>query len=111
MIEPHKPIDRVCSGQTRASCFTIQVQGKPYQVLRHNRQRLPLLKFLPFLQFCHYNCFLSLNALCLRFTNGMVYYGAAYGASDLGGSMYLNFVLTSLIEIPANVLVIDNCQR
>ena len=41
----------------------------------------------------------------------MVYYGASYGASDLGGSMYLNYTLTSLIEIPANILVVDNCVR
>ncbi len=41
----------------------------------------------------------------------MVYYGASYGASDLGGSMYLNYTLTSLIEIPANILVVDNCGR
>jgi hypothetical protein len=50
-------------------------------------------------------------SLILRFINGMVYYGASYGASDLGGSMYLNYMLTSLIEIPANVLVVDNCER
>ncbi len=47
----------------------------------------------------------------LRFINGMVYFGASYGASDLGGSMYLNYTLTSLIEIPANMLVVDNCGR
>ena len=46
-----------------------------------------------------------------RFINGMVYYGASYGASDLGGSMYLNFALTSLVEIPGNMLVVDNCER
>ncbi len=47
----------------------------------------------------------------LRFIHGLVYYGASYGASDLGGSMYLNYTLTSLIEIPASILVIDNCAR
>jgi hypothetical protein len=41
----------------------------------------------------------------------MVYYGASYGASDLGGSMYLNYALTSLVEIPANVFVVDSCVR
>ena len=41
----------------------------------------------------------------------MVYYGASYGASDLGDSMYLNFALTSLVEIPGNMLVVDNCER
>jgi OCT family organic cation transporter-like MFS transporter 4/5 len=41
----------------------------------------------------------------------MAYYGASYGASDFGGNMYFNFALTSLIEIPANFLAIDNCER
>jgi hypothetical protein len=41
----------------------------------------------------------------------MVYYGASYGASDFGGNMYFNFALTSLIEIPAHFLAIDNCER
>lgn len=41
----------------------------------------------------------------------MVYYGASYGASDFGGSMYLNYALISLVEIPSNYLVIDNCER
>ena len=41
----------------------------------------------------------------------LVYVGISYGATDLGGSMYLNFMLASVIEIPANVLVIDNCER
>ncbi|XP_028391757.1 solute carrier family 22 member 15-like isoform X2 [Dendronephthya gigantea] len=57
---------------------------------------------------------LAISALIQAFTwfiNGMVYYGASYGASDLGGSMYLNYALTSLIEIPANFLVVDNCER
>ena len=25
--------------------------------------------------------------------------------------MYLNYALTSLVEIPANILVVDNCER
>ncbi|XP_046843149.1 solute carrier family 22 member 15-like isoform X2 [Xenia sp. Carnegie-2017] len=59
-------------------------------------------------------CSLTVSVLIQAFAwfiNGMVYYGASYGASDLGGSMYLNYTLTSLIEIPANVLVVYMCER
>ena len=41
----------------------------------------------------------------------MAYLGTTYGASDFGGNMYLNFALTSLVEIPANFVAIDNCER
>lgn len=41
-----------------------------------------------------------------RFVNGMVYYGISMASDNLGGNMYRDFVLTSLVEIPANVLVI-----
>ena len=41
----------------------------------------------------------------------MVYFGASYGASDFGGNMYLVLALTSLVEIPANLLAVDNCER
>ena len=37
----------------------------------------------------------------LWFVNGLVYYGLASAAGDLGGSMYLNFFLLSLAEIPS----------
>ena len=45
-------------------------------------------------------------SLCYRFVNGMVYYGVSLASDNLGGDMYRDFVLTSLVEIPANVLVI-----
>ena len=41
-----------------------------------------------------------------RFVNGMVYYGVSLASDNLGGNMYRDFVLTSLVEIPANILVI-----
>ncbi|XP_078378344.1 organic cation transporter protein-like [Oculina patagonica] len=34
--------------------------------------------------------------------NGMVYYGVAFSTPTLGGNMYLNFFLSSIIEFPAN---------
>ena len=41
----------------------------------------------------------------------MVYYGLSLSSGEFGGSIYLNFVLTSLVEIPGNILVIHNCNR
>ena len=32
----------------------------------------------------------------------MVYYGVSFSTPTLGGNMYLNFFLASIIEIPAN---------
>jgi len=40
------------------------------------------------------------------FVNGMVYYGISLASDNLGGDMYRDFVLTSLVEIPANILVV-----
>jgi len=51
------------------------------------------------------------KTLHFRLVNGMVYYGLSMSSEEFGGSIYLNFVLTSLVEIPANILVIDNCNR
>ena len=42
----------------------------------------------------------------LRFVNGMVYYGISMASDNLGGDMYRDFILTSLVEIPANILVV-----
>lgn len=40
------------------------------------------------------------------FTNSMVYYGVLLSVGVLGGSLYLNFFLTTLIDIPSNFFVI-----
>jgi len=40
------------------------------------------------------------------FVNGMVYYGISMASDNLGGDMYRDFILTSLVEIPANILVV-----
>ena len=37
-----------------------------------------------------------------RFVNAMVYYGVSFSTPTLGGNIYLNFFLLSIIEIPAN---------
>ncbi|RMX39032.1 hypothetical protein pdam_00021865, partial [Pocillopora damicornis] len=54
---------------------------------------------------------LSLIQCYAWFVNGMVYYGLSLSSGEFGGSIYLNFVLTSLVEIPGNILVIHNCNR
>ena len=36
----------------------------------------------------------------------MVYYGVLLSVGVLGGSLYLNFFLTTLIDIPSNFFVI-----
>ncbi|KAJ7391892.1 hypothetical protein OS493_016188 [Desmophyllum pertusum] len=40
------------------------------------------------------------------FSNSMVYYGVLLSVGVLGGSLYLNFFLTSAIDIPSNFFVI-----
>ncbi|KXJ05498.1 organic cation transporter-like protein [Exaiptasia diaphana] len=40
------------------------------------------------------------------FVNGQVYFGVSLGSVLLGGNMYLNFFLTSLIELPGNAFAI-----
>lgn len=43
--------------------------------------------------------------------NGMVYYGLSLAADDLGGSLYINFTLLSLIEFPGNLLSVVLCDK
>ena len=43
--------------------------------------------------------------------HGMVYYGIHMAASDLGGSLYLNFFLLSFIEIPATAFAVFLCDK
>jgi len=40
------------------------------------------------------------------FVNALVYYGVSFSTPTLGGNMYLNFFLASIIEIPANYVAI-----
>lgn len=43
--------------------------------------------------------------------NGALYYGISLASSDLGGSFYLNFVLVSIVDIPASLACIWLCNR
>ncbi|CAH3146158.1 unnamed protein product, partial [Porites evermanni] len=54
---------------------------------------------------------LSLTLIYLLYVNGVVYFGLALSSGEFGGSIYFNFVITSLVEIPANALFIHNCNR
>ena len=41
----------------------------------------------------------------------MTFYGVSLASEDLGGNLYRDFILTSLVEFPANVLVIVLSDR
>lgn len=41
----------------------------------------------------------------------MIYYGVSYGSVDLGGNRYLNFALTSIVELPSNFTAILAANR
>ncbi|UYV67681.1 hypothetical protein LAZ67_5001568, partial [Cordylochernes scorpioides] len=47
----------------------------------------------------------------IRFTNSLVYYGVSMSAGQLIGSIFLNFILLSLVEIPAVALATLAMQR
>ncbi len=41
----------------------------------------------------------------------MVYYGVALAADDLGGKMYREYILSSLVDFPAVILAIYLCNN
>ncbi|XP_046846762.1 solute carrier family 22 member 15-like [Xenia sp. Carnegie-2017] len=45
------------------------------------------------------------------FSNALVYYGASYISVDIGGNRYLNFALTSLVELPSDLLCIVTANK
>lgn len=57
---------------------------------------------------------LSLNVWFNWVVNALIYYGIIYNVENLAGSLYLNFVLLGLVEIPAyilNLLLLDRLGR
>ena len=42
---------------------------------------------------------------------GLVYYGVALAADDLGGEIYRDYIVASLVEFPAVLLAIYLCNR
>ena len=51
------------------------------------------------------------SSLYSRFVNAMVYYGVSFSTPTLGGNIYLNFFLASIVEIPANYVGIWSIGR
>ena len=49
--------------------------------------------------------------LRVRFVNAQVYFGVSLGSVLLGGNIYLNFFLTSLVELPGNAFAIWSMDR
>ena len=47
----------------------------------------------------------------LRFVNALVYYGVFLSAPSVGGNLYLNFFLASLVELPAIPISVWVCNR
>ncbi len=41
----------------------------------------------------------------------MVYFGVALAADDLGGKMYRDYILSSLIDFPGVILAIYLCDK
>ena len=57
---------------------------------------------------------IAIISLCqgyVWFVISMVYYGLSLASDDLGGSLYLNFVLLTLMDIPASIVAIDFGDR
>ena len=46
-------------------------------------------------------CLITVVMMLIWWVNSMVYYGLALNVKNLGGSLYVNFVLASLIELPS----------
>ena len=46
-----------------------------------------------------------------RFVNSLVYYGVILSSPNLGGNFYLNYTITSAVELPAYVLGIWTMGR
>lgn len=51
-----------------------------------------------------------IQGLCW-FVTGMTYYGLSLASDDLGGDLYVNYVLTSVAEFPAHIVAIAVCNR
>lgn len=82
-------------------------------------------RFLLLLKFLSCTC-ASINAeicslskiniveICYRFAVNLVYYGISINSVELVGNKYMNFILTSLVEVPAvifAVIMLDRIKR
>ena len=46
-------------------------------------------------------CLITLNLCILFFVNSLVYYGLSLNVKNLGGNLYVNFILNALVEFPS----------
>jgi hypothetical protein len=44
--------------------------------------------------------------LCYRFTNNLLYYGFSLNTGTLAGSLYINTLLSALVEVPAKIIAL-----
>lgn len=51
-------------------------------------------------------CIITLIMIISWFVNSLVYYGLSLNVKNLGGNMYVNFVLAGLVEIPSYLLTV-----
>ncbi|XP_046846067.1 solute carrier family 22 member 16-like [Xenia sp. Carnegie-2017] len=47
----------------------------------------------------------------LWFSTALVYYGISYSSVDIGGNRYLNFALTSIVELPSYILCMVTANK
>ena len=46
-----------------------------------------------------------------RIVSGLVFYGVTFAANDLGGTIYRDYILVSVVDFPAAVIAIYLCNR
>ena len=51
-------------------------------------------------------CIITVIMIICWFVNSLVYYGLSLNVKNLGGNMYVNFVLAGLVEIPSYMLTV-----
>ena len=75
---------------------------------RHSSDIFINLQNLLFVSLINQLCFIF---LIVRFTACLAYFGLAFGATNFGGNMYVNFALSGLVEIPGSVFSIFTLNR
>uniref|UniRef100_A0A8D8ZQ27 Organic cation transporter-like protein n=2 Tax=Cacopsylla melanoneura TaxID=428564 RepID=A0A8D8ZQ27_9HEMI len=78
------------------------------------QQRIYFLLCLPAMSCALHKLIGVFLNLFFRFVCNLIYYGLSWNTSNLGGNMYINFVISGLVEIPAytlNMLCLDKFGR
>ena len=58
-----------------------------------------------------HTCLVTLIMIISWFVNGLVYYGLSINVKNLGSNMYVNFILSGLVEIPSYILSLSLLKR